>query len=90
MHQGQPWRLSVMDMKQRAAVAAVAQREERLQSLKYIIHFSPDNTKAKKDSFKQFCCIREGCNGNCYMFRVRNVKIRPHWFQNLQTLASYL
>jgi tRNA A37 methylthiotransferase MiaB len=78
MHQAQPWRLSVMEMNQRAAAAAAAQREERLQSLKNINHFSPDNTKAKKDSFQQFCCIKEGCNGNCYTLRVRNVKIHPH------------
>ena len=33
MHQVQPWRLSVMELKQRAAAAAAAQREERLRSL---------------------------------------------------------
>ena len=32
MHEAQPCRLSVLELKQRAAAAAAAQREERLQS----------------------------------------------------------
>jgi hypothetical protein len=48
MHQAQPWRLSVMELKKRAAAAAAAQREETLQSLKNINHFPPDNTKGGK------------------------------------------
>jgi len=126
MHQAQPWRLSVMELKQRAAAAqqhrekwgfklkqraaavAAARREVRLptEATGSSSHSSTERREAsefkehqpfftgeqerkkKKGIFKQFCCIREGCDGNCYMLRVRNVKMYPHWCHELQTLAT--
>jgi len=75
MHQAQTWRFSVMELKQQPQHHG-EKRGFRVYRTSDIFHRTTKTQK--RGSFKQFCCIREGCGGNCYMLRVRNLKMYSH------------